>query len=784
MPVAYTGAKTGAGDSGAFKLYCRGDVRLYFGDEDCTPKARKGRALLAILAAEQRPLSRTKIIDLLWSDRQEEQARASLRTLLADLKEQFNSRFEDLLVVDRERVALGPEVRTDLIDPSLARPVGELFEGLDHIDPELDEWLRTERERWNKKTPEPPAPSRHPDIDQARSQAHAASPWALLTVMILALAAGVFLYLRPWATPQQPVVAVLKFKDMTGKHALLADGLAEELRIQLAQHPQIQVIGRESSEAESIMRDPRQATEKLGARFTVEGSIINRDGSPHISVRLNRAASGTQLWSQLFVAEGAMMRAGSAAIAARLASNVNETVGQGSGAAFIADAKSYEQVFAARRAIRGGNIPDILEARSALKGVVSKHPRFAPALAVLAETSILASDHPFARGPIDLPLARREAEIHARRAIAAAPAFGPGYTALGVAYFETPAALQPLKRAVELNPGSYEARYRLARALELAGDYHASLVHERVAAALEPLDVTANYQLLRMLRYTGHDNEIPDFIGQFARRTDDIFKKFYFIAASALETGDISTGYAAAREMLRLQPRHEQARRIMMWFRIYIGDRTGAVQLSSPDSVTAIILRDDLGSLIRKTKELGSDFWSLDWETDDASNYLVRRGRPDVLVGLFETARASSRGREPQISAIDSAVIVALRRAGKNREADTLIGDVERYVDRSGLPAGVAAWAQADLLLTRGRKEEALAKLEQAQRDNWWNVQSSVVPLEDRVVFDSVRDHPRFQALIRNYYANIAREKRELAAELKRSSNRPLDPELLISDHS
>ena len=782
--MAYTGAKNASGELGDFRLYCRGEVRLYFSEEDCTPKSKKGRALLAVLAAEQRPLSRIKIIDLLWSERQEEQARASLRTLLADLKEQFNSRFEDLLVVDRERVGLGPGVRSDLVDPTLARPVGELFEGLDHIDPELDEWLRTERERWKKETPAPPASSGPSALYQGHAQAREPSPWVFLIVVILALAAGVLLYLRPWSTLSQPVVAVLKFKDMTGKYALLADGLAEELRIQLAQHPQIQVIGRESSEAESIRRDPRQATEKLGARFTVEGSIINRDGSPHVSVRLNRAATGTQLWSQLFVAEGAMMRAGSAAIAARLASNVNETVGQGSGAAFVADAKSYEQVFAARRAIRGGNVPDILEARSALKSVISKHPQFAPALAALAETSILASDHPFARGPITLPLARKEAETYARRAIAAAPEFGPGYTALGVAYFETPAALQPLQLAVEINPGSYEARYRLARALELAGDYQASLVHERVAAALEPLDVTANYQLLRMLRYTGHDNEIPDLIGRFTRRTDDIFKKFYFIAASALETGDISSGYAAARAMLRLQPRHEQARRLMMWFRIYIGDRTGASQLSSPDSVTAMILRDDLGSLIRKAKELGADFWSLDWETADASNYLVRRGRSDVLASLFESTRATSRGREPQISAIDSAVILALRRAGKNREADTLIADVERYVDRSGLPPGIAAWAKADLLLTRGRKEEALAKLEQAQRDNWWNLQSSVVPLEDRAAFHSVRNHPRFHAMIRNYYANIARERRELSAELRGSSKGPVDPELLISDHS
>ena len=160
-----TGELIGAG---AFALHCRGDVRLYFGDADCTPKSKKSRALLAILAAEQRPLSRLKIIDLLWSDRQEEQARASLRTLLADLKEQFKSHFDDLLVVDRERVALSPGVRTDLNDPSIVRPAGELFEGLDHIDPELDEWLRVERVKWAAKTAHPPACRDAGDVHLAR----------------------------------------------------------------------------------------------------------------------------------------------------------------------------------------------------------------------------------------------------------------------------------------------------------------------------------------------------------------------------------------------------------------------------------------------------------------------------------------------------------------------------------------------------------------------------------------------------------------------------------------
>ena len=69
--------KAAESQTSAFTLHCRGDVRLYSGETDCTPVGKKGRALLATVAAEQRPLIRAPIIDLLWSDRQEEQARRS-----------------------------------------------------------------------------------------------------------------------------------------------------------------------------------------------------------------------------------------------------------------------------------------------------------------------------------------------------------------------------------------------------------------------------------------------------------------------------------------------------------------------------------------------------------------------------------------------------------------------------------------------------------------------------------------------------------------------------------
>lgn len=763
--------------SAEFALHCIGDVRLYCGETDCTPKSRKARALLAVLAAEKRPLTRVRVIDLLWSNRQEEQARASLRTLLADLREKFGADFERLLVVDRERIALAGGVRTDLHDPALGRPVRELFEGLDHIDPELDDWLRIERGKWDAAAL---AATYQPAISRPSAARLAVPQWVLALVLLIALVAAALLYLRPGAEPERPMIAVLKFKDLTGKNALLADGLAEELRIQLAQHSTINVISRTSSEDPAVSAHADAVRTKLGARYAIEGALLNRGGIPHVNVRLSDASSGSQLWSQTMPANPVLIREGTDEIALRVASNINETVGQGSGPAFLADASAYEQVFAARKAIWTFDPKEAVRARQMLEPVVARYPRFAPALAVLAEASIYASDHPWYRGTIPLSRARLEAASYARRSIAAAPLFGPGYYALGTAYIETPAALSPLRRAAKLSPGSFETHHRLSRALEMAGDYEGYLDHQRTAAKLDPLGVTTNYMLMRALRWTGRRNEVGPMARQFIARLDDREKQLQFIAGSTDVTGNLSGSYIAARELLRVRPDHEQGRRSLMWTKVYFGDRRGAAALAPSASITQLILRDDLNGLIKKLRSAGTDFWALNWETNDAANYLVGKERSDVLVRLYDVARAASGGAEPRTSVIDSALIIALKEQGRGVEAAKLLRDFIRSTARSGLPAQTLAWNRAEILLFQAKKEEALDQLEFALRDNWLNLQPGLVPLEARVEFRPIRNDPRFRAILRAYYRNVERERRELAAERKRFGQRPIDPIRLI----
>jgi len=127
--------------------------------EDLTPKARKTRALLAVIALARGNVPRAQLTNLLWGDRGEDQAKASLRQALYELRDLTGI---GVLSVTREFVSAGPKrLWTDVgaIEAALAKSDDSAFASaldevqwppladLDDITPELDDWLRDERSR-------------------------------------------------------------------------------------------------------------------------------------------------------------------------------------------------------------------------------------------------------------------------------------------------------------------------------------------------------------------------------------------------------------------------------------------------------------------------------------------------------------------------------------------------------------------------------------------------------------------------------------------------------------
>jgi len=107
----------------------------------------------------------------------------------------------------------------------------------------------------------------------------------------------------PPPLPDKPSIAVLPFVNLSGDplQQALADGLTEDIIIDLARLPDMIVIDRHSvSTYKGKSVTARQVGRELGVRYVLEGSIQEATGKVRISVQLVDAAAGHQLWADRY----------------------------------------------------------------------------------------------------------------------------------------------------------------------------------------------------------------------------------------------------------------------------------------------------------------------------------------------------------------------------------------------------------------------------------------------------------------------------------------------------
>ncbi len=153
------GSGFGDADQVAVRLRLIGQMEAWTVNSDSVlPPGRKTRALLAIVVlSAPRPVLRSRLAELLWSRRPEEQARASLRQEIHRLLEVLAPAGTEILTINRDSLVLRPGIvwvdvdevlRATTASPgALALLDSELLEELDGVDPAFDIWLHGERER-------------------------------------------------------------------------------------------------------------------------------------------------------------------------------------------------------------------------------------------------------------------------------------------------------------------------------------------------------------------------------------------------------------------------------------------------------------------------------------------------------------------------------------------------------------------------------------------------------------------------------------------------------------
>lgn len=554
------------------RLKCWGDLAITdaASGADLRPRSRKARALFAYLALHpDKPVSRERLAGLLWGDRGEEQARASLRQALVELKPLTNGPV-GAITVERDHLALEPAaVVTDIIEMHAAAAAGDyeallsllpdpderLFANFDDIDEGFDDWLTIVRARQAdalvvlvsdasdaaraqgrirdaealcarlrefdpEADPEVPQAGPRPMSRPAPIAAERESPatrnlrWrvavlvaVLLTISILAIAAW---QIRRTGPEPPASIAIIPFRNLSGgEQAYFADGLTEEIMAQLARDPELRVAGRSSSwQFKGQPSDPGQIGRKLDVAYVLEGSVRSAGDRVRVNVALVKASDGMQLWAETF--DGALDDI--FAIQHRIGVNVAGAIGSKLASAqqrtgtLATSGQVYSLYLAARGLIRERNPQAMIAARERLKRALALDPRFAPAWSSMAQVKRWEGNGPGVAGQ----MARAEALAHARRALALAPDLAEAHGVLGMILgFENSLGQRHIKRAATLDPYNAEFQFWLGNALMNEPNFPAALAARRRAFAIDPLWTLANdYAVLSAWRMGQRDEAI------------------------------------------------------------------------------------------------------------------------------------------------------------------------------------------------------------------------------------------------------------------------------------
>jgi TolB-like protein/DNA-binding winged helix-turn-helix (wHTH) protein len=141
-------------------------------------------------------------------------------------------------------------------------------------------------------------------------------PWIVVSACVLLLTVAALIWMQRDAVREasgeaiaaqgRPSLAVLPFADLSQARDqdYLADGLAEEIRNQLAQASPLRVVGRTSSSAfKGRNEDLRAIGRALGVAYLLEGSVRREDSALRVTAQLVRAEDGSHLWSKTYARE-------------------------------------------------------------------------------------------------------------------------------------------------------------------------------------------------------------------------------------------------------------------------------------------------------------------------------------------------------------------------------------------------------------------------------------------------------------------------------------------------
>ncbi|MDX1498819.1 MAG: hypothetical protein R3176_02915 [Woeseiaceae bacterium] len=346
-------------------------------------------------------------------------------------------------------------------------------------------------------------------VDRSQSIAHHTGR-KLDYVIIGTLAIAVMLLLaerfvnRPADTLAEPTaavsggiqsIAVLPFVNMSSdpEQEFFSDGITEEILNALASVKQLKVAGRTSSFAfKGESQDLRRIGDALGVRHILEGSVRKAGDQVRITAQLIQVDDGFHLWSETYDRKLTDVFAIQEEIAREILIQLKSQLfvdGAGIDDSQRTDPEVYELYLRAKQRLYTRERGELELAVDELDRAIRTDPGYAPIYAQRGIATMLLSEQQYGTIPDDE--ASRRAKRFIDRALAIDDGNAEAWAALGLYYATLPGqnalAVDPLTKALAINPNLIDASHWLNITLQGLGDFRGALEILEGIAERDPL---------------------------------------------------------------------------------------------------------------------------------------------------------------------------------------------------------------------------------------------------------------------------------------------------------
>lgn len=639
--------------------------------------------------------------------------------------------------------------------------------------PHLADILRAIDQRSGKA---PPAADRASPLPTRRWSLSALA--SLVAILLVVVVVGRFLTSGDPAEAKSPVIAVMPFSDLSpsGDRAYLAEGVAEAILTVLAKERGIKILGRSS--ARQLQDAGAQAPamrEAMGITHILEGSARSAGEQLRMSVRLVDASSGSQIWAEEYQRRLDNIFAVQDEIGRAVATKLRGSFDGAASSTPITKADNYALYLAARSRIRDRRGSSLREALQLTKRVIAADPNYAPAHALYAEIlNHLSVDN---YGTIPDREARRLGERHARKAIALAPDLGDGYAALGV-ILENEAAIEPLKKAISLDPARAELRNWLGHALNAIGRPQEAFAQFRAALEMEPLWGPGISMVAYMLAASERFDEAEAEVARYRRRGGKASVANKIRGDIAQYRGDYSEGARLNDLAMRQDPETPQADLSAGWYYFMLGMHDDAVRVSGrlPRNLRLMFAGQE-ERLRQEARAAGAGIFKQLYP-ESSINALASAGDWKAITALYDANRAWGgkvcRNPEKLTTALQFAA--ALKYERRQRDLAAILSCVRRTlrlhtpgpIFTPYLPAGAADLSWAQIHAIEGDAEQAFRRLDRSiDRGVRIRFGRGIDSIEG---FETLKSHPAYRRIDNRLRRLIAQDRAEALAWKRRAA--------------